>query len=107
MPEHTAYGAQVTAADHKSPDPLPLPRSLRDHRAIRRELTALYRQGKAGRIDPALLGRLVHLLSVLGGVIRDVDFEDRLARLEEAASSDPDWLGPASGNGRRHHAERH
>jgi len=105
-PGCTADGTEVTAAEDKKPDPLPLPRSLRDHRAIRREMTALYRQGKAGRIDPALLGRLVHLLNVLAGIIRDVEFEERLVRLEDAASSDPDWLGPTS-NGAKHHASRH
>jgi hypothetical protein len=32
----------------------------------------------------------------LAGITRDVDLEERLVRLEEAASGDPDWLGPAS-----------
>ena len=95
----------MAVCEHKSPDPLPLPRSLRDHRAIRRELTALYRQGKSGRIDPALLGRLVHLLSVLGGVIRDVEFEERLRRLEEAADADANW--PRQAHGADHHAQHH
>jgi hypothetical protein len=92
----------MPAAEDKSPDPLPLPRSLRDHRAIRRELAALYRQAKSGRIDPPLLGRLVHLLSVLGGIIRDIDLEARLARLEEQ-TAEPDLPRPAV-NGRGHHA---
>jgi hypothetical protein len=68
-------------------------------------MVALYRQGKAGRIDPALLGRLVHLLSVLAGVIRDVEFEERLQRLEEAAQLDPDW--PRQANGADRYAHHH
>jgi hypothetical protein len=71
------------------------------HRWIRLELTRLYRQGKAGRIDSALLGRLVHLLSVLGGIIRDTEFEARLAALEEqAAEADLDWRAATNGAGR-------
>jgi hypothetical protein len=63
-----------------------LPRSLKDHRAIRRELVALYGQGKRGLIDPKLLGRLAHVLSLLAGLVRDIDLEARLAALEHQAA---------------------
>jgi hypothetical protein len=86
----------VPASESRTPTPLPLPRSLADHGAIRRELVALYRQAKAGSIDPPLLGRLVHLLSILAGLIRDTDIEQRLARLEAIAPPEPPWPGEKS-----------
>jgi len=52
-----------------------------------------------------LLGRLVHLLSTLANIIRDTEFERRLAALEEAAAEDPGWPRPA--NGARRHAAPH
>ena len=59
-------------------------------------MVSLYRQAKRGMVDPPLLGRLVHLLSVLAGVIRDTDFEQRLAALEAAARDDPNWPAVAT-----------
>ena len=95
----------MPAHESRAPTPLPLPRSLKDHRAIRRELASLYRQAKGGSIDPPLLGRLVHLLSVLAGIIRDTEVEARLAALERAARGEHEWL-PANGAD-RHAPARH
>ncbi len=74
----------MASAARENAGPLPLPRSLRDHRTIRRELVALYRQAKRGLIEPALVGRLTHILNSLAAIARDVDFEERLAALEAA-----------------------
>jgi len=72
-----------------------LPRSLNGHRAIRRELVALYREAKAGQVDPALTGRLVHLLATLSNTIEKHELEDRITTLEAAAG-----LGEPNGHDR-------
>lgn len=66
-----------------------LPRSLNSHRAIRRELVALYREAKGGTVDPQLCGRLVHLLNTLSSTIERHEFEDRIAALETAMAARP------------------
>jgi hypothetical protein len=60
----------------------PLPRSLATIGAIRREMVRLYRDAKAGKHDPQLIGRLVHLLNSLVALDRDHGFEERLNMLE-------------------------
>jgi hypothetical protein len=61
-----------------------LPRSLATIRDVRREMAAIYREAKGGRIDPQLLGRLVHTLNSLVALDRDHTFEQRIAALEAA-----------------------
>ena len=60
----------------------PLPRSLSDLRAVKREMAQLYRQTKGGLIEPQLCGRLAHLLGLIAGVIKHYDLEERLDALE-------------------------
>jgi hypothetical protein len=65
-------------------------------------MIALYRQAKRGLVDPSLLGRLAHLLSLIGGVIRDVELEARIRALEEAAELEPEGASWSAGNGGDH-----
>ena len=81
----------------------PSPARLRDHRTIRRELVALYRQAKRGLIEPALVGRLTHILNSLAAIARDVEFEERLATLEGAVA-ERDQTRPNGSAGRGYHA---
>jgi hypothetical protein len=62
-------------------------------------MISLYRQAKRGLIEPALLGRLAHLLSLIAGVVRDVELEARIAKLEAAAAEPEDGAAPWSANG--------
>jgi hypothetical protein len=61
---------------------IPSPRGLRDVRYIRMELTRVYREGKSGLIEPALLGRLVNCLSTLLQLENGRLLDDRLAEVE-------------------------
>jgi hypothetical protein len=81
----------------------PSPRSLRTVKGVRLELTRLYGQGKRGEVDPALLGKLVHLLSTLAKVIQDSEFEVRLEALERTLE-DRDPRRPNGRAGRAYHA---
>jgi hypothetical protein len=81
------------------PNGLPLPRSLATVGAVRRELVALYRQTKGGQIEPHTAGRLTHQLSVLVGIIRDHELEQRIAALE--IRLEPSTARP---NGGQYHA---
>jgi hypothetical protein len=67
----------------------PYPRALGTIRGVRAELVRLYCEGKAGLIEPALLGRLVHCLNTIQsmdhGTIADnrlTEIETRLARIQ-------------------------
>ena len=62
----------------------PASRSLRTVRGARLELTRLYAQTKAGRIEPLLAGKLTHILSVLISSAHDHEIEERLVALEPA-----------------------
>jgi hypothetical protein len=69
-------------------------------KGIRLELTRLYGQGKRGEVDPALLGKLVHLLSTLAKVIQDSEFEVRLEALERTLEErDPPRRNDRAGRG--------
>jgi hypothetical protein len=68
-------------------------------------MISLYRQAKRGLVDPALLGRLAHLLSLIAGLVRDVELEARIAKLE-AAEREPEGAPRQAGNG-RNYAARH
>jgi hypothetical protein len=72
----------VTPQDLKSTPPSP--RSLRSVKGARLELCRLYAQTKAGEVEPAVAGRLAHILGLLIGSYRDHEFEQRLDRLEAA-----------------------
>jgi hypothetical protein len=61
----------------------PSPRAFQDFRGVRRQLVRLFIEGKAGLIDPSLLGRLIHCLNVLQNMDSNVQFEERLAALEQ------------------------
>ena len=60
----------------------PSPRGLRDLRHIRRELCNLYREGKAGSVEPPLLGRLVNCLNVLQALDNCRLLDQRITDLE-------------------------
>jgi hypothetical protein len=92
----------MPVAKKEPPNPLPIPAGLSDHRGVKREMIALYRQAKRGLIDPALLGRLAHLLSLIGGAIRDVEHEARIAKLEAAVELESEGATPWSANGGTH-----
>lgn len=50
---------------------------------VRRELARLYREGKAGKRDPAEVSKLANVLSILGRLIETSDFEARIDQLEQ------------------------
>ncbi len=55
---------------------------LRDHEAIRRELAAVYRDVRAGRIETQEATRLGYLLDLLGKSLERGALADRLELLE-------------------------
>ena len=55
---------------------------LRDPHAVRRELAAVYRDCRAGLLDPAEGTRLGYLLSLLLRAFETTDQEDRIEALE-------------------------
>jgi hypothetical protein len=61
---------------------------LRDIRGVRRELVRLFREGKAGLIDPQLFGRLTHCLNTLQAIDRGAMLEERLATVEAQLKRD-------------------
>jgi hypothetical protein len=89
--------AEVTDAAAGTATPLPLPRTLATPRAVKRELISLYRQGKAGRVEPILLGKLAHILNSLTAMHRDIEIDQRLAALERRLDGELDH--PAQPNG--------
>ena len=60
----------------------PSPRSLRTLRGVRAELVQLYREAKAGLVEPVLVGRLAHVLNTIQAMDNGVVLEDRLSELE-------------------------
>jgi hypothetical protein len=60
----------------------PLPRALSNPRGVRRQLVAIFREGKAGLIEPALLGKLIHALNTLQAMDNGRLLDERLAEVE-------------------------
>jgi hypothetical protein len=60
------------------------PRRLR---GVRGELVRLYCEGKAGLVEPALLGRLVHCLNVIQNMDHGTIADQRLTEIEERIAS--------------------
>jgi hypothetical protein len=77
----------------------PPPAALDGLRGVRRELVRLYREAKMGLHDPQIVGRLAHILSIMAGVTKDHEFEQRLDALEQAAGITP---SKPNGSGRAH-----
>jgi hypothetical protein len=77
----TYWGAQV--ADRPTEVHHPSQKSLANVRGIRAELVRLYREGKAGLIDPILLGRLTTCLNVIQGMDNGTLADQRLTEIEE------------------------
>jgi hypothetical protein len=75
----------------------PAPRSLRTVRGARLELQRLYVLTKNGHVEPAVAGKLSHILSLLIGSARDHQFDERLAKLEANIAA----VGKANGHDRR------
>jgi hypothetical protein len=75
------WGAQVV----EPPSELhhPSQKSLHNVRGIRVELVRLYREGKAGLVDPILLGRLTTCLNVIQGMDNGTLADQRLTEIEE------------------------
>ena len=55
---------------------------LRDPHAVRRELAAVYRDARAGRLDASAATRLGYLLSLLLRAFETTELQDRLEALE-------------------------
>lgn len=68
---------------------------LRDPHAVRRELASVYRDCRAGRLDPSEGTRLGYLLSLLLRAFETTDQQDRIEALERTVSGRRD----ANGNG--------
>ena len=60
----------------------PSAKSMSAVRGIRRALVRLFQEGKAGLIEPTLLGRLIHCLNVLQNMDSNVLLEKRIEALE-------------------------
>jgi hypothetical protein len=73
----------------------PAPRALANIRGVRRQLVALFREGKAGLIDHQRLGKLIHALNVLQNMDNGRLFEERLLEVERR-------LGTIRPNGHDH-----
>jgi hypothetical protein len=56
---------------------------LRDPHAVRRELAAVYRDARSGRMDSAVATRLGYLLSLLLRAFETTELQDRLEALEQ------------------------
>jgi hypothetical protein len=55
---------------------------LRDPYATRRELAAVYRDARSGRLDAAVATRLGYLLSLILRAFETTELQDRLEALE-------------------------
>jgi hypothetical protein len=76
----------------------PSPRALRDLRGIRRELCLLYREAKAGLIEPTLVGRLANVLNILQSMDNGILLERRVVEMEERiAALKPNGHGRTAG----------
>ena len=75
--------AEIIDAPSICPRP-PVKLRLATVRDCRRELGRLYTEARAGEIAPADATRFAFLLQTMVAFIRDSDFEQRLARLEES-----------------------
>jgi hypothetical protein len=62
---------------------------LRDVRGVRRELCRLYREGKAGRHDAQMFGRLVHALARIAAIDNATLLEARIEVLEQRLAAAP------------------
>jgi hypothetical protein len=60
----------------------PTPRALRDLRGIRRQLVTIYREAKAGLVEPQLFGRLVNCLNTLQAIDNNKLVEERMSEIE-------------------------
>jgi hypothetical protein len=56
---------------------------MRTIKGVRAQLIQLFREGKAGLIEPALLGRLIHCLNVIQALDQGAGAADRLEALEQ------------------------
>lgn len=59
------------------------PRPLNNLVSLRLEMTALYREARAGRIELGDATRLVYILMQIKAVLESSDMEKRMAELEE------------------------
>jgi hypothetical protein len=81
----------------------PPPERLRTVQGVRAELVRLYREGRSGLHDQnsQMFGKLVHLLSVLITIDRDVLTEQRVAALEQQLGLAPARPTRPNGSPRR------
>jgi hypothetical protein len=56
-------------------------------RGVRKQLVQLFREGKAGLIDPALLGKLIHACNVLQNMDSNRLLEERISEIERKLGS--------------------
>jgi len=64
---------------------------------VTRELSRVYREARARRIDVADASRLANILSIIGRLIADGDLEARIEALEAAAAAAAAGGAPAGG----------
>ena len=62
--------------------------NLQDARAIRRELAAVYRDARAGKIETQDATRLGYLLNLLGQALEREELEARIEALEHQHNED-------------------
>ena len=67
-------------------DALPTPRArsrLTCVREVRREMAAVYREAREGKLRTDTATRLVYILTQLSNLIRDSELEERVQQLEQ------------------------
>jgi hypothetical protein len=90
----------VATVQKLTPTPPPI-RGLKTLRGARHELTKLYRETKVGAVEPAVAGKLAHIIGLLIASLRDHDFERRLDALEAALAEQRGQPARPNGSGYR------
>lgn len=77
---------------HENPTPIPgpapapaksRPRPMNSLQSVRLEMAAVYREARAGRIEPKDAAKLVYILMQIKNVLESSDMEKRMVELEE------------------------
>ena len=76
--------AIIPYVEQAAPPPLPKGRRIRlgSIREIRKELSAVYREARLGKLDTAVATRYTYMLRELAAMIRDNELEARVEALE-------------------------
>lgn len=75
---------QPVTIDATSGTATPTPRKIKLNTLedVRREMAAVYREARGGRIDTSEAGRLAYILTNIGKLIEATEIEQRLLQLE-------------------------